>query len=229
MTSIRQNALIVGVLFILATVLGVIAASIYNPILNAPDFLLNLSANEDQVILITILEFFMAMSCAGVGIALYPILKKFSHGLAMGTVGFRILESMLQVLLAVSMICLLALSREFVNAGAPTSSYFQTTGAIIKAGSDWISNGAMLLPWCIAALMYYSVFYKFRLIPRWISGWGLIGISLTIISSVLVMVDPAFSTVQTFSNLPIALQEMVMAIWLIAKGFNPSAFDIQST
>ena len=220
MTSSRKNAIIVGVLFIAATVFGVIAAAIYSPIVNAPDYLLKLSAHEDQIVLVSILEFFMAMSCAGIGIALYPIIKKYSEGLAIGTVGFRIIESMTQVFLAVIMISLLALSREFVNASAPIGSYFQTTGAILKAGSDWMSNGAMLLPWCIAALMYYSVFYNSRLIPRWISGWGLIGITLTIISSVLVMFDPAFGTIQTFANIPIALQEMVMAVWLIVKGFN---------
>ncbi len=223
MNSNRLNVVIVGILFIMATVFGIIAASIYTPVLNSPDYLIQLSANQDQIIIGTILYFFMAMSCAGIGLALYPILKKYSEGLAIGAVGFRVIEGMIQVLGAISMISLLALSREFVKAGAPTNSYFQVTGAVLKAGSDWMSNGAMLLPWCIAALMYYSIFYKARLIPRWISVWGLVGITLTLISSLLMMVNPAFGTLQTVANLPIMLQEMVFAVWLIVKGINPSA------
>jgi hypothetical protein len=73
--------------------------------------------------------------------------------------------------------------------------------------------------------MYYGIFYRYRLVPRWISGWGLIGITLTTIASVLVMfgVIPGFGTVQMIANLPIMPQEMVLAVWLIAKGINPSA------
>lgn len=228
MNSNRKNEVVVGVLFIMATVFGVIAASIFTPVLNSPDYLIMISANENQMVIGTMLYFFMAMSCAGIGLALYPLLKKYSEILAIGTVGFRVIEGMIQVIGAIIMICLLALSREFVKAGVPTNSYFQVIGAILKAGNDWIGNGAMLLPWCIGALMYYFVFYKFRLIPRWLSVWGLVGITLTIISSLLIMINPVFGTVQTAANLPIALQEMVFAVWLIIKGINPSAIDIQS-
>jgi hypothetical protein len=77
----------------------------------------------------------------------------------------------------------------------------------------------------IGALMYYALFYQYPLVPRWLSGWGLVGITLTTISSVLVMLGiiPGFGTIQMISNLPIALQEMVFAIWLIAKRINSSA------
>jgi hypothetical protein len=131
-----------------------------------------------------------------------------------------VIEGMIQILGGVSMIALLALSQQFVQVGAPDAAYFHAIGAVIKAGDAWMSNGAMLLCWCIGACMYYGLFYQYRMIPRWLSGWGLVGITLTIISSVLVMLGilPGFGTIQIFSNLPIAVQEMVFAVWLIAKG-----------
>lgn len=221
----RMNAAIVGVLFIIGTVTGTIAAIIGNPILDAPDYLTKISANESQIIIQTFLVFLMGVACAGIGLALYPIMKKYSTGLAIGVVGFRVAEGILEILGGVVTIGLLALSQEFVQAGAPDAACFQTIGAIIKAGDAWLSNGAVLLCWCIGALMYYTVFYQYRLVPRWLSGWGMVGIALTTISSVLVMLHiiPGFGTVQVVSSLPIALQEMVFAIWLIAKGINPSA------
>jgi hypothetical protein len=87
-----------------------------------------------------------------------------------------------------------------------------------------MSNGATLLLWCIGALMYYAVFYQYRLVPRWLSVWGLVGITLATIGGVLVMlhVIPGFGTVQMLLSLPIFPQELVLAVWLIAKGFNPS-------
>jgi hypothetical protein len=221
----RMNAAIVGVLFIIGTVTGAIAASIGNPILDAPDYLTNISANESQIIIGTFLVFLMGVACAGIGLALYPIMKKYSTGLAIGVVGFRVAEGILEILGGVITIGLLALSQEFVKAGAPDAAYFQTIGAIIKAGDAWLSNGAALLLWCIGALMYYTVFYQYRLVPRWLSGWGLVGITLIAITGVLVMlhVIPGFGTIQVVAGLPIALQEMVFAVWLIAKGVNSSA------
>jgi len=230
MNTERMNAVIVGVLFIIATVAGTIAASIGNPIVDAPDYLTQIAANEGTIIVSSFLVFLMAVSCAGIGLGLYPIMKKYSAGLAIGTVGFRVIEAMGDILGGINTIGLLALSQEFVKAGAPDVMYFETIGAIIKAGDEWLSNGVMLLCWCIGAWMYYALFYRYRLVPRWLSGWGLIGIALTTISSVLVMLGiiPGFGNVQIFSNLPIALQEMVFAIWLIAKGVHPAAVTSES-
>lgn len=223
MNSNRMYAVIVGVLFIIGTVTGTIAAIIGKPILDAPDYLTNISTNESQIIIKAFLVFLMGVACAGIGLALYPILKIYSTGLAIGVVGFRVAEGIFEILSGVSTIGLLALSQEFVKASAPDATYFQAIGAIIKAGDAWLSNGAMLLLWCIGALMYYAVFYQYRLVPRWLSAWGLVGIALVTVGSVLVMlhVIPGFGNVQTLLNLPIFPQEMVLAVWLIVKGFNP--------
>lgn len=221
----RTNAVVVGVLFVIGTTTGIIAAMLSSPVLDAPDYLTNISANESQIIIRAFLVFLMGVACAGIGLALYPIMKKYSTGLAIGVVGFRVAEGILEILGGVTTIGLLALSQEFVKAGAPDAAYFQTIGAIIQAGDAWLSNGAAVLLWCIGALMYYTVFYQYRLVPRWLSGWGLIGITLTTIAGMLVMlgVIPGFGTVQMIANLPIMPQEIVFAIWLIVKGINPSA------
>jgi len=221
----RKNAVIAGVLFIIGTVSGVIEAILCSPVLNAPDYLLRMSANENLITIGAILQFIMAISCAGISLALYPILKKFSEGLAIGAVGFRLIENMLQILKAVSMVSLLALSQEFIRAESPTNSYFQGAGEIITASSDWMIHGAGLICFSIGAAMYYIVFYQHRLLPRWLSVWGLVGITLVTIGGVLIMlhVIPSFGTVQLILNLPIFPQEMVFAVWLIVKGFNPSA------
>ena len=221
----RTNAAIVGVLFIIGTVSGVLGAVIGKPILDAPDYLIKMSANEGQMLILALLIFIMGVACAGIGLALYPILKKYNEGLAIGAVGFRIIEGVGDIVVAISLIALLAISQEFVKAGAPVSSYFQTVAVVINAGRDWLSHGAMLLCWVIGAFMYYSLFYQYRLIPRWLSVWGLVGITLTTIGGVLVMlhVIPGFGTVQAVLNLSIFPQEMVLAVWLIAKGINPPA------
>jgi hypothetical protein len=221
----RKTAAIVGVLFILGTVPALLSLPLAQNTVNAPDHLTAISTNAGQMLVFTAIKFIMGVACAGIGLALYPILKKYHEGLAIGSAGFRVIEGGLQVVGALLYMLLLALSQEFVKAGAPASSYFQTADAVINAGIGWFRDAANLLTFGIGALMYYVVFYQYRLIPRWLSVWGLVGIILTIISAVLVMFHllPPFGTIQVILVLPILPQELVLAAWLIANGFNPSA------
>ena len=222
----QKNAKIVGVLFIVATVAGVLSVVVTGPILNSPDYLLKISANENQWILGSLFAFLMGVAGAGIGVWLYPVLKKYNEALALWSAGFRIIEAVFIIIGGVALTLLLALSQEYSKAGVPDSSYYQTLGTLLLRGNDWVSNVAVLLAWCLAAFAYYYVFYRANLMPRWLSGWGLVGITLTIVSSLLIMFHLISPTTQAVSNLPIALQEMVMAGWLIAKGFNRSATTI---
>ncbi len=175
------------------------------------------------------LQFVMAAACAGIGISLFPVLRRYSEGLALGAAGFRMIEGALGIVGVIGLILLLALSREYLKTGSPPS-YFQTLGVLIRAGSEWVNNVGMILAWCIGALIYYYLFYQHQLVPRWLAGWGLAGIVLAIVSSLLVMfrLIVPFGTISGLTNLPIGLQEMVLAVWLIVKGFNPSATAAES-
>ena len=221
----RKTAAVVGVLFILGTVPALLSLPLATNTVNAPDHLTAISTNEGQMLLFTAIKFIMGVACAGIGLALYPVLKKYNEGLAIGSAGFRVIEGALQVVGALLYVFLLALSQEFVKAGAPASSYFQTADAVINAAIGWERDAAILLTFGIGALMYYVVFYQHRLVPRWLSVWGLVGITMTILSALLVMFHllPPAGTIQVILLMPILPQELVLAVWLIAKGFNPSA------
>jgi hypothetical protein len=158
----RKTAVIVGVLFILGTVPAVLSLPLMSNTVNAPDHLTAISTNAGQMIIFTSIKFFMGIACAGIGLALYPILKKYNEGLAIGSAGFRVIEGMASVVGALLYVVLLALSQEFVKAGAPASSYFQTADVVVNAGIGWLRDSAMLLTFGIGALMYYIVFYQYR-------------------------------------------------------------------
>lgn len=227
----RKTAGLVGVLFILGTVPALLSLPLAINTVSAPDPLVAISANEGQMIILTAVKFIMGMACAGIGLALYPILKKYNEGLAFGSAGFRMIEGAIGVVGALLFVVLLALSREFVKAGAPASSYFQTADVMINAGISWLRDAAMLFAFGIGALMYYVVFYQYRLVPRWLTVWGLVGITLTLIGALLVMfhlIAPA-GTIQIILNLVILPQELVLAAWLIIKGFNPAASNSLSS
>ena len=221
----RKNAISVGVLFIIATVVHVLGKTKFlDPILDAPDLLIKVSSNENQVIIGSLLVLVSVFACAGIAIGLYPVLRKHNEALALGSVGFRVMETMLYVIGVACTLSLIPLSQGSASAGAVNASSFQISGTLLLAVKD--SAGMLsVVTFTMGALMYYYVFYRSKLIPRWLSGWGIVGAALSLACILLTMFGQLipFSTVFILLQLPIGLQEMVLAVWLIAKGFNQTA------
>ena len=90
---------------------------------------------------------------------------------------------------------------------------------------DWVHGFVALIPFGVGTLLYSYVLYRSRLVPRWLSGWGLVAAVMFMVATVYAgfTQEFGFTTVNTVLSAPIGLQEMVLAVWLIAKGFNPSA------
>jgi len=146
-------------------------------------------------------------------------LKKHNEALALGSVVFRgVLEAVMYIAIVINSLFLLMLSQEYVKASAPEASYFQTLGALLL-GADGYLNDILGIVFPIGALMLYYLFYQSKLIPRWLSAWGFLGAIPYLASFLLGM----FGFELGILVLPLAVQEMVMAVWLIVKGFNPSA------
>jgi uncharacterized membrane protein len=218
--SNRKTAIVVGVLFIIATAAPITSAFFTGSIYDA-NYLTAVSANKTQVLTGVLLLLTMTAAIVLIPIMMFPILKKYNEGLALGYVGARIFEGFFSAVNVLSILSILSLSREFVNAASPVTSYFQTSGALLLAGFDW---GSVLLdfPFTIGALVFNYLLYKSKLIPRWLSVIGLIGAALWL-STVPLRMFSLFPSSLEILALPIAAQEMIFAAWLIAKGFNSSA------
>jgi hypothetical protein len=163
----------------------------------------------------------MAPVYVGIAIALYPVLRQYHPHLALGFASFRVMAGGFIILGVIFLLLILTLSQEFVRAGAPEAAYFQTLGVLLQAGRDLVNHIAMLLAVSLSGLLYYVMLYQTRLVPRWLSGWGLAGTTLTIFTTFLVMfrVIGIITISYLVLTFPMALQEMVLAVWLIAKGF----------
>ena len=222
MSSNRKTAIIVGVLFITATVAYSLGVIFLDPILGGSDYLTKASENENKVIIGALLVLIDAVAVAGIGIVIYPILKKHNETLALGYAGARIVESVLFIVNVIFILTLLTLSQEFVKAGASDASYYLTFGTLLLAAGDWAFLFGFGLAFTLSALILNFLLYQSKLIPRWLSGWGFVG-------AVLIF---AYYLLQFFNInqvdilfIPIAVQEMVFAVWLIVKGFNLPAID----
>ena len=220
----NKTARIVGFLYIIGTMAGVLSVIVTQSILNAPDLLGKLSTNQNQLIIGALLVLIMGLSLAMVPVILFKILKKQNETMALVYLVFRgALETVIYIAMVITWLFLVIVSREYLKSGASDASQFQTLGTVLLNGNNAI--GTILgIVFSLGALMLYYVFWRSKLIPRWISGWGFFAIILHLSTNFFIMfyVTSSASTVTTVMNLPIGVQEMVMAVWLIVKGFNPA-------
>jgi len=227
MDSIRKNAIIVGLLYIVATVAGVLSVAPSSSFLGGADMLAKIAANEGQLIMVCLLLFIMATAVAGVAFMIYPLLKQDSKtlnqkGLAAWYLGSRITEGAMFLVGILTTLALLSLSREFVSAGSPDGSYFQSSGIVWMDAANYAAMLGQSI-FCVGAVMFYWLLYQSKRVPRWLSVWGLIGAPLMLAAGFLVLTDgDPNSTLSTVLYAPLALQEMVLALWLIVKGYSPS-------
>ena len=220
-----KTARIVGALFIIATVAYSLSVILLDPILGDSDYLSRISANENLLIVGALLVLIDAVAVAGIAIVIYPVLKQYNEALALGYVGARIGESILFSVNAITTLTLLILSQEFVKAGAPEASYFQTLGTVLLAAGHWAYLLGLGLAFALSALILNFTLYQSKLVPRWLSAWGLVGAAFVFANYLLesFSINPI-----EILFLPIAAQEMVFALWLIVKGFDSSAITLAS-
>jgi hypothetical protein len=218
----KKTAVVVGALFLTAMLTSILGGSLIEPVLSAPGGLLNLPANQAQLVSGVFLELINAVAVVGIAVLMFPILKKHTEVLALGYVGARILEAAMQILSDAIPLSLLAVSREYLNAGAADMAAFQASGALWIAARAQLVGTMLGIFFSLGALLFYSALIRSRLVPLWLSAWGLIGAVLILTWNLLGTFGISFSAGMVLA-LPMILNEIFLGIWLIVKGFAPSA------
>lgn len=220
----RRTAKTLGVLLIAGIFFGIFSSV---PALEYPDYLNKLAGIKTQVLMAVFCQFAMATVYVLIAVLLYPTLKKYNERMALAYFGFRIIAAMFLYFGIVSLLLLLFISQSFMATGQPELSYFQTIGQLLRVGRDWLNHVAMILPWSIGGMILYYFFLREKLIPRWFSLWGLCGSIFTLISTLLLLFDliKIVSITYFIMNTPTALFELVLAVFLMTKGFNKMHSD----
>jgi len=216
MKSYKTTGKIVGALFLTVMIAYSIGAFVLvDPILNAPEYLVKASELKAQVITGVLLELINGIAYIGIAVLVFPILKQLNESLALGYVGFRIIEFAMQIVSDISPLILTTLSQDYVSAGAPDASSFQALGTLLLAQRYW-ANQMVFITYGLGAIIFYYLMYQSKLIPRFLSVWGLIGVPLVLIN---VLLDIFGSNQIQLLGLVMGLNEIVLGVWLIAKGF----------
>ena len=216
--SHRAAARIVGVLFIVATVTSIIGGSLLLP-LDDQNYLIDVAAHENQIILGFLLEFILALSVIGIAALLLPVLKPHGEGMAVGYVAVRTVEATFILIASTTALVVLALSQDWGSAGGAGA---EPVGSALLSAREWALFVGTLVVFGVSAVILNTLLYRSRLVPVWLSLLGLVGGLLLLTSAVVEMfaygVDAPVA-LQLLGAAPIALQEMILAVLLIWKGF----------
>jgi len=219
-TSYRKEAIIVGILFIIATVFLFVGGSIYGPVLDAPDYLQAAYPNRITATIGILIEFSCIIAIPLIPVFAFPVLRKHSETLALGYLVFRLFEAVIFVLVDITKLSLIKVSELHLAADISNSDTIANIGETILGWNEW-SWVFYVLIFAFGALIFYTALVQSKLVPRWISVWGLIAAVLMVTSAILAMFEVDLpDAVFGLLVMPIAVQEMVMALWLIIKGFD---------
>jgi hypothetical protein len=230
MKTYRMNAVMTGVLYFLGTVFGVSGALIGGEVLTSiisgkplvgVDILALAAANSSRVTWGAFLTLMMGFSLVMMTVFLYPVLRKASKELAMGVVLFRgALEGVFYMLSTLSFLTLVAVGNTYAAAGSD-SAVLQTIGNLLYQFENLKAPVSSII-FLIGATFIYVPFYRTLLIPRWLSVWGFIGVGTSMAAALLYFFHMD-SGIGFYLEMVLAPQEIIMAVWLIVKGFNPKA------
>jgi hypothetical protein len=221
MTNDRRVSVATGITFIVATVAALVAAALL-PDLRRADYLAGVAQHHERLAVATLLYFVAAAASAGVAVAMYPVLRAINGTAAIGSVVARGVEGSLYAVAAVCLIAVSPLARRFDSAPAAGRASFQANADTLLSLRDGATL-AGVVAFVIGATIYYAQFYRVGLLPRWLTGWGLAGTTLLLVACLSALFSNHPITGYTALVLPIAVQEMGMAAWLLSKGFTGSS------
>lgn len=224
MNTYRTTARVVGVVYLAGFVVGLVGNGLIQSILGAPDPLSTVPANSMLLAIGAILWLMAVAGDIAHGVLMFPVLRQHSERIAFGYLASRIVDA---VFIAVSVLFTLLqipLASAYLKAVVPDTFSLQVLSTLLIQGNLYAYEIGMITLG-LAGLMLNSMFYRAKLVPGWIAVWGLVGYAIIFCGMVSAVMGSGLGLV---SSLPGGLWEVFMGVWLIAKGFNPSAFVSQA-
>ncbi len=217
----RHNAIWGGIFYILVTVasistiffLGFLGGGIAGE--TRPGYLETIAANERQVIYGVFVELIWALGVVGIVVSLHPLLKEYNESQGLGFSALRFLEGVCNVMGIFLLMMLVSVAQAVSSASGTEAIVLQQTGELLLAAREWMFNLGAGMIWALSAVLLNLILFNSRLVPRGLSVWGLIGAVLAVGNYVLIFFG---SRLIAWLFAPIAIQEMVFAVWLIVRG-----------
>ncbi|UKN02273.1 DUF4386 domain-containing protein [Paracrocinitomix mangrovi] len=217
--DIKKKTRIAGLLILVGMICGIFSVA---PAVDSLDYLTKASEESNQTIMAAIFQLILSLSYIGFAILIYSIIKDYSKSHAVGFMTFRVLAVSISVIGIILLLSTLRLSEMFEENTLEDSTIFSTIGEVLKYTRDVINHIFMVFLLCIGNIILYLLFYKTKILPRWMSVWGIGAAIWSIFASVLVLIKVVdiITLEYLMLNVPTAIFELLLGVWLLVKGFN---------
>lgn len=216
----RRHAILIGLLLIVSSVTAVASQLILDPLLQSPNFLGRISEQLTPFTVGILLELIYAITAFSIAAAFYVILKESNQSIAVTYLGFRSIEATLSLGASICFLSLLTLCQFCVGIDIPPGTDFYSLGIILIAMHDW-AWFTMLIIFYISGFILNTLLLLKKLVAPSIAVLGLVGALLGLTGCLLqlfgVILDK--SGLASLFFLPFSIQEIILAIYLIVKGF----------
>lgn len=216
MRSAKRIGQIIGLLIFVQLICGLLVAFVLlRPLTEPAGFLENASGSSIQLGLAVVLWFVAGALSIAVAITAWPIFRQYSSTMALWYVSLSVVSFSLFAVENVTVMSMLSLSQAYTAAAAPDPALFKAMGAVVRSAYVWAGNTSGLVAE-VMILVHYSILYRFDLVPRALSAFGLAAVLLKIIAITM----PFFGyPVVMLMVLPMVFGYVALAAWLMAKGF----------
>jgi hypothetical protein len=228
--STRKTAAIVGLLFLTQTVAFVIAEQLIGAVLKRPNYLTGVSADANALALGGLLAVVSGVAVVGISVLLFPLLKRTSEPLALAYVCERVIELVLQVLFFMVTPLLVIAIGSGLRDGTIAASSSQSLGSVFKELND-VAIVVLYLVTSVGGTIFAVLLLRSNLVPRPLAVLALIGYPVLFAGCVLDMFGATDVTAGSglLAIAPGGVFELILPIWLLAKGFsNPAGKDVES-
>lgn len=218
-STYRTTATVVGIVYIAGFVVGIGGNIIIQSIVGAPNHLSAVSASSVMLGIGAILWLLTVAGDAAHGVLMFPILKPHNERMALGYLAARIIDAAFIAIMVLFLLMQIPLGSEYLQSAAANAGFLQSLSAVSVQASQYAYQIGMSTLG-VAGLLLNIMFYKTRLVPRWLAIWGLAGYAIILagmLSSIL------GSGLGDLSSIPGGLWEVFVGVWLIVKGFNSAA------
>ena len=219
----RKAAFASGLFYLITFASSIPAALLLAPILTDQGYIVGPGADQ-QIMLACLLDLVNALTAVGSAVAVFSIIKRQHEGLALGFVTTRLFEAATIVVGIVSLLAVVSIRQAGPAAGTDDASLVAVGQGLVGV-RDWtFIIGPSLMPG-LNALLFATVLYRSRLVPRLIPAMGLVGAPLLITSTagIILGVNELGSTYSVLATVPIFVWELAVGLWMTFKGFNRDA------
>jgi hypothetical protein len=226
MNTDRNTIRLLGAAFLIVFVASMLSGALLDSAVGTgsiSDILVNVANNLTLMRISILVELVTSIGIVALAALLYIVLHEQHRIISLVALGWWLAEAIILAVSKIGAFALIPLSLEYVAAGAPDSSptgsmgYFQTLGDFLYYGVDRQGWAIHMLFFSLGGILWYYLFYRSKYIPRVLSIWGVVAVSLVAINVVLVLFDRSIE-LQMILLAPYLVFEALIGPWLMVKG-----------